>query len=91
MRYSLGVISGLAECHDIIGDALAAHAGILLDLLMEQAKGLRALHGGDRVLPNAHLGMVDESKGLHPPNHIAPEIPDADISVSLLAGGRFIQ
>ena len=85
MRDPFRVFTRLSECHHIIRDPLTAHTGILLDLFVQKPKRFCPLHGGDRVLPDADLGMVDKSKFLHPADHISPEVPDSDVPIPFLA------
>ena len=51
---------------------------------MQQPERLRALHGGDGVLPDAHLGVVDEADPLERADDVAPEVADSDDAVPLL-------
>ena len=85
--YRLGILAGLAEGHEEVRDPLPRHARVLLELLVQQPERLRALHGRDGILPDAHFRMKDESVLLMSTDQVSTEIVNSDEPLAFL--GRF--
>ncbi len=65
---------------------LPHHAGIFLELLMQEPERFGALHGRDGIFPDADFRMVNPAFSLMRTNQIATEISNADMAVMRLRG-----
>ena len=85
MCNSLRVFARFPHRHQIIRDALPAHTAVLLELLMQETQRLRPLHRSNRIFPYADFAVIDKSDLLKEFDQLPAEVPDPDVSVSLLA------
>src|SRR5690606_2959950 len=65
-----------------------ADGAVLLDLLVKQANGLRALLRHDRVFPDADLAMEDPAGVLIGADNLATKVAHADVAVPDLRRGQ---
>ena len=85
---AVGVFPRLAHGHKVVGYSVSGNGTVLYKLLVQQADGLRALHGGHRVLPNGDLAMVNPPAFREEPDKFATEIANANEAVTRLCGGQ---
>ena len=83
VRYRIGVLPRLPECHQVVRYSLTAHGAVFPDRLVEQPERLGSLHSSDRIFPDADFRVVDEAVALMQPNEIAAEVGKADVPVPL--------
>src|ERR1017187_6322177 len=81
MGYRLRVFPRLAHDYQIIGGALAAHCGVFHDLFVGQPERVCARSCHERIFPDCHFGVVDETMLLKRSNQVTAKILDADVSI----------
>src|SRR6185436_10030880 len=80
----LGVLARLSHRDEVVGDALARHARVLLELFVQQPDGLGPLHRRDRVLPDHDLAMEPEPNVLKHADQVAAEVGQANEAIAHL-------
>jgi hypothetical protein len=88
MRHSFWILAVLAHSHEIVSDPLPRHARVFFDLLVEQAKRFRPLHGCHGILPDDHLGMKDEPGCLVRADDVSAKVSQSNVPIALLRRGH---